>query len=129
MARSKNPIIVIVTMALLGAVVCAIIRFAYGAYIIGQAGESLSAVPLGLLLMDVMQLHRFAIYGAGGGAIFGVVLVLVDLLRYGGQGEDESWQNKAGVDPFADDEVKARRMELGDRYLKEHPAEEPKDDA
>ena len=128
MARSRNPIIVIVTMALLGAVVCAIIRFAYSAYIISQAGESLSAVPLELLLIDVMELHRYVVYGAGGGAIFGVVLVLVDLLRYGGQGEDESWQNKAGVKSFADDDVKARRMELGDRYLKEHPTEDSKDD-
>ncbi len=88
----------------------------------------MSAVPLELLLIDIMELHRFVVFGAGGGAIFGVVLVLVGLLRYGGQGEDESWQNKAGVNPIADDEVKARRMELGDRYLKEHPPEDPKDD-
>ena len=75
MARSRNPVVVIVTMALLGAVVCAIFRFAFVAYIISQAGESLRAVPLNVLLMGLMELHRFAVYGAAGGAILGVVLV------------------------------------------------------
>ena len=71
--------------------------------------------------MDVMELHRFALYGAGGGAIFGIILVLVDLLRYGGQTEGGTWKNTEVANPFADDEVKARRMEIGDRYQKEHP--------
>jgi hypothetical protein len=121
MARSRNPVAVIVTMALLGAVVCAIFRFAFVAYIISQAGESLRAVPLKVLLMGLMELHRFAVYGAGGGAILGVVLVLVDLLRYGGRSADRSWENRQDVNPFARDEVKARRMAAGGRYMQEHP--------
>ncbi len=121
MTRSKNPVFVIFSMTLLGTVVSAVIRFAYSAYIVVQAGDSLTSVPLKLLLIDVMELHRFALYGAGGGAIFGIILVLVDLLRYGGQAEDYSRKNTEVVRPFVEDEVKARRMEIGDRYQKEHP--------
>ncbi len=96
-------------------------RFIYFAYVFVQAGESLNSVPLELLLIDVMEIHRFALYGAGGGAILGIILVLVDLLRYGGQAEDYSWKNSEDSQPFAEDEVKAHRMEIGDRYQKEHP--------
>ncbi len=65
----------------------AVARFIYFAYVFVQAGESLNSVPLELLLIDVMEIHRFALYGAGGGAILGIILVLVDLLRYGGHAE------------------------------------------
>ena len=120
MARSKNPVSVVFSMTLLGAFVSAVVRFAYSAYIIVQAGETLTSVSLKLLLLDVMELHRFALYGAGGGAVFGIALVLVDVLRYGGQAKDDSWKNTEGVKSFAEDEVKARRMEIGERYQKEH---------
>ncbi len=121
MSRSKNPITVIFSMALLGTLLCVIARFGYVAYIIVQADESLNSLPLELLFIDVMELHYFALYGAGGGVIFGIILVLVDLLRYGGQAEDYSWKNSEDSQPFAEDQVKAHRMEIGDRYQKEHP--------
>jgi len=121
MARSRNPVSVIFSMTLLGTLVSAGVRFAYSAYIIVQAGDSLTSVPLKPLLMDVMALHRFALYGAGGGAIFGIALVLIDLLRFGGRAEGGSWRNTEVVKPFAKDEVKARRMEIGDSYQKQHP--------
>ena len=124
MARSRSPIAVIVTMALLGTVGCAIGRFAYSAYVISQEGIGLSTVPLEPLLMDVMELHWFALYGFVGGTVFGIVLVLVDLLRGDGRDDDYGWRRRVDIDPDADDEVKARRMEIGDRYLKENP---PKD--
>jgi hypothetical protein len=101
--------------------VSAVARFIYFAYVFVQAGESLNSVPLELLLIDVMEIHRFALYGAGGGAILGIILVLVDLLRHGGQPEDYTWKYREVVKPFYEDEVKARRMEIGDRYQKEHP--------
>ncbi len=129
MARSKNPVSVIFSLTLLGALVSAGVRFAYSAYMIVQAGETLTSVPLELLLMDVMALHRFALYGAGGGAVLGVALVLVDLLRYGGQAEGGSWKGTEVVNPFARDEVKARRMEIGDHYQKQHPPKEQDGDA
>ena len=108
-------------MTLLGALVSAVVRFAYSAYIIAEAGESLNSIPVDLLLIDVMELHRFALYGAGGGAIFAITLVLIDLLRFGGQAETYSWKHADVIKPFAEDEVKARRMEIGDRYQKENP--------
>ena len=127
MASAKNPFSVIVTMLFLGAFLSAVARFAYVACVIVQAGKALDSVPLELLLIDVMELHWFALYGAGGGAVFGIVLVLVDRLRYGGQGEDRSRKVREDVDPFAGDEVKLRRMEMGDRYLKDHPPSDQND--
>ena len=124
MARSKHPVLVIVSMTLIGALVTALARFAYLAYIIVQAGESLGSVPVKILLIDVMELHWFAIYGAVGGALFGIVLVVLDLARYGGQSEELSWKARETVSPFVGDEVKARRMEVGDRFLKEKKLKE-----
>jgi hypothetical protein len=121
MVRSRSPISAIVTMALLGTVVCAIARFGYSAYVINQEGVALSAVPLKLLLTDIMELHWFAVYGFVGGAVFGIVLVLTDLVRSSGHEDGSAWKDRVDVDPFADDEVKARRMQIGDRYLKENP--------
>jgi hypothetical protein len=124
MARSRSPIAVIVTMSLLGAVVGAIARFAFGAYVVSQEGLALSDVALELLLLDVMRLHWFAIYGALGGGVFGVVLVLVDVLRASARDDGYVPRNRVDIDPFADDKVKARRMEIGDRYVKENPPED-----
>lgn len=128
MARSKNPFFVILSMIFLGVLIAVLARFSYSAYVIVQAGESLRAVPLNLLLVDVMGLHRFALYGAGGGAVFGVVLVLVDLVRYRGRAEDYTWKRREVIKPFAEDEVKARRMEIGDQYLKEQSSKGRDDD-
>jgi len=129
MTRSKNPASVIFSMTLLGALVSVVVRFAYSAYIVVQAGETLTSVPLKLLLVDVMALHRFALYGAGGGAVLGIALVLVDLLRYGGQAEDYSWKSSEVAKPFAEDKIKAQRMAIGDRYQKEHPPKGQNGDA
>jgi hypothetical protein len=116
MARSRNPVLAVVSMALLVAFVTAVVRFAYLAYLIVQAGESLRSVPVRVLLMDVMGLHWFALYGAVAGGLFGAVLVLVDKLRYQGREEELSWSPRGEIKPFADDAVKARRMEMGERY-------------
>jgi len=129
MARSRSPIAVIVTMALLGASVCTIARFAYSAYVISQEGVALTAVPLKLLLTDVMELHWFVVYGVVGGIVFGIVLVLTDLVRSSGYEDSSAWKDRVDIDPFADDGVKARRMEMGERYLKENPPGGEKGDA
>ena len=119
MTRSRNTVVAIVSMALLVAVVTVAIRFSYLAYIIVQAGESLGSVPVRVLLLDVMGLHWFALYGAVAGGVFGAVLVVVDRLRYDGREEDLSWSPRGEIRPFAEDAVKARRMEMGERYGKE----------
>lgn len=131
MHRRKNPVVVILFLVLVGALLTAIVRFGYFAHLIVQAGESesLTSVPLDVLLLEVMELHRGAIYGAVGGAILGIILVLVDLLRYGGRGEEYTWSARdEEINPFAEDEVKARRMKMGDRYLKEHGSKGQKGD-
>ena len=127
MSRRKNPIVSILSLAIVGAMLTAIVQFGVYAHRILKAGESLTSVPLDVLLFEVMSLQRGAVYGAAGGAILGVVLAIVDLLRYGGRGEDYTWTARdEGVNPFADDEVKARRMKMGDQYLKERDAKDGK---
>lgn len=126
MVRSRSPTAVIVTMALLGTVGCAVVRFAYSAYVISQEGVGLNAIPMKPLLMDVMGLHWFALYGLVGGTIFGIILVLTDLLRSGGRDDDYASRRRVDIDPDAADEVKLRRMEIGDRYLKENPPDNQK---
>ena len=125
MARSKNPVSVFLTMALVGALVGVIARFIYSAWVITQAGESLSSIPPTPLLVDVMQVHWFALYGAGVGAVLGIVLIVIDMLRYGTEEDELEWRSQEVIKPFAEDTVKARRMAAADEYLKENP---PKDD-
>jgi hypothetical protein len=124
MARSKSPFFVIFSMTLVGALVGALIRFAYSALVIAQAGESMGSVPAKLLLVDVMELHLYALYGAVGGALFGVVLVVVDVLRYSGREDELSWKVREEYKPFTEDHVKARRMEMGDQFLKERESKQ-----
>ena len=121
MSRSKSPVFVIISMVLLGALVGAVVRFAYCAYIFLQVGESLTSVSIKQLLIDVMEVHHFALFGVGGGAALGLILVLVDLLRFGGRSETYTWKASGDFKPFAQDEVKARRMQVGTRYVREHP--------
>lgn len=108
-------------MTILGALVTALARFAYLAYILIDSGESLTSVSLDVLLVDVMELHWVAGYGALGGAVLGIVLVLIDLIRRGGRSDDYSWKSIEDFKPFTEDKVKAHRMETGDRFLKENP--------
>jgi hypothetical protein len=124
MSRSKNPVVVILSLTILGVLVTAIARFAYLAYILIESGESLTSVPLDVLLLDVMELHWAAGYGALGGAVLGIILVLADLIRYGGRSDDYSFKDIEDYKPFTEDKVKAHRMETGDHYLKENPPED-----
>lgn len=129
MTRFKNPAFVIFYMVLLGALASVVVRFAYCAYVFLQVGESLTSVSVKLLLIDVMELHRFALYGVGGGVVLGVILVLVDLLRYPGRSEQYTWRATEDLNPYVKDEVKARRMQTGDRFLKEHQGKRQNGDA
>lgn len=119
MARPKSPFSVLLTMVLVGALVGILGRFVYSAYVITQAGESLRWTPPGPLLIDVMEIHWFALYGAGVGAVLGVVFILADFLRSGEAGYGRASSSKEEISPFAEDKVKAQRMALGERYLDE----------
>lgn len=118
MAKPRNTFSVLLTMGLVGALLGIIARFAYGAYVIVQAGESLRSIPPTPLLFEVMEIHWYALYGAGVGAILGVLLIILDVLRPGTD-EPLTWGAREVIDPFAEDAVKSRRMAAGDRYLQE----------
>ena len=119
MARSRNPVAAFLTMALVGALVGIIARFVYGAYVITEAGESLRSIPPTPLLFEVMEIHWYALYGAGVGAVLGVMIIVIDTLRYGAGEDEPEWRPREVIKPFAEDAVKSRRMEAGSRYLEE----------
>jgi len=58
-------------------------RAAWAAYAIVAAGESLAGVPIPVLAFDVMHLHVAAAWGAGAGAIVGLLARLPRWLRIG----------------------------------------------
>ena len=118
MARSKRPITLILTLALMGALGCVIARYFYLAYVLTQAGESLDSVPFTTLAIDVMELHWFGLIGAGAGAVLGAIIALIDILAFG-QRQELTWKESDVVHSFVDDEVKAQRMQAGADYLEQ----------
>jgi len=115
-------------MTLVGALVGSLGRFVYSAYVITRAGESLGSTPPIPLLIVVMEVHRFALYGAAVGAVLGVVFILTDFLRSGEAGHGRASSSREEISPFAEDKVKAHRMALGERYLDEANQEDGGDE-
>ena len=115
-------------MTLVGALVGIVARFVYSAYVIGEAGESLGSTPPAPLLLDVMEIHWFALYGAAVGVVLGVVFILTDFLRSGEAGHDRISSSGEEISPLAEDKVKAHRMALGERYLDEANQEDGGDE-
>jgi hypothetical protein len=119
MVRAKSPVSAFLTMALLGALVGILGRFAYSSYVITRAGESLGSIPPTPLLVDVMKIHWFALYGVVAGATLGVLFILVDFLRAASGEQNPASSSREELNPLAEDKVKAQRMALGERFLEE----------
>jgi hypothetical protein len=124
MAASKKPFALILSLAFVGALVCVVIRFAYLAFVLIAAGESLESVPLKTLLIEVMELQYYALIGAGVGAILALIIAIIDMLRSSPR-EDLKWRTEELDRPFADDTVKAKRMQVGEDYLDHRGDETP----
>jgi hypothetical protein len=67
---------------LLGAVVSACVIFLYRADTLASVGISPNSVPLFTLLTDVMELHRWAAYGAALGVLAALLATLAGLVRW-----------------------------------------------
>ena len=124
MTKARGPGSVLLTMSIVGGLVAVLGRFAYSAYVIVRAGESLSSIPPGPLLLDVMQLHWFALYGVAAGAVLGVVFIVTDIVRAGGGDRQVTPASGEELNPLAEDKVKAQRMALGERFLDEADQED-----
>lgn len=107
---------VIVSLALLGAVLTGVVRFGYLAHVIVERGASLDSVPFLTLTNEVMRLHVAALYGAAGGALLGAIIVLVDIVRFGAR-EPLRWHGREVGQPGADDLIKSSGARVADEYL------------
>ncbi len=69
MARNAS----VIGWSLAGALITTLAAAAWRAYIIVQGGHSLTAVPPFDMAFRVMELHKFALYGAIGGGLIGLI--------------------------------------------------------
>ena len=114
--RSRRPLVAVLSLAFLGALASGIARYAYLADILVDAGVNLDTVPFATIAIEVMELPRFALYGAAGGAVVGVLLALLDLLR-SGRKPDYTWAEREVSSAGADELIKRRKAQAADEYL------------
>ncbi|MDX1432442.1 MAG: hypothetical protein R3286_08325 [Gammaproteobacteria bacterium] len=122
MARSGRPLAAIVSLALLGALLGALARYAWAMYRFSAAGEDTGAVPFGQLAIDVMQLHVYALYGAAAGAALGLAVVLVDLVFFRPRRRYD-WSKREVTADGADTIIKQRRAQRAEAYLEQRRRE------
>ena len=110
-------IISIFVWTFLGGVLTAAVVFADRAYALISSGRGLTDVPLPVLLVNVMELPTWAMYGAMGGAVLSLLFKIPVLFRW-------LWRSKRKTEeveliPFkdADDVIKALRKERAEKYL------------
>lgn len=111
-------IMMIVLMSLIGGFLLAFVMFFYRAYILASSGADLNKVPLPSMLLDVMELDRYAMYGASAGAVVGVAWVISSLFsrRRLKQPLNERLSNGSSfID--ADSAIKSMRERKAKEYL------------
>lgn len=102
--------------AVAGALSVACIVFLYKMYTLADAGVAPGSVSFGALLIGKMQLHWFAVYGAGGGAVLGFLSLIPEVLR-------EIRMRKSPVVPASDDSwdpdsiIRSMRAKRAEEYL------------
>ncbi len=115
------------TWAIAGALLCALVMLCYRLYIFDRAGQ-LQGIPLGSLLtdpgvlFDAMRLHTYALMGAVGGAIVGLLwALLTGLIRILVARRNAPAPSMSRADP--DDVIRNLRTQRADAYLAKRQAE------
>ena len=103
----------IVLWTLFGAVTTALAAFLYFAWILIQQGVRRDSIPIERLLFDTMGLDRYAFYGAAGGLVIGVLVVMVIALTSKRDAQPNAMDAMADPDTL----IKMRRAKLADNYL------------
>ena len=105
---------ILLGLTIVGAVATVLVMFLKQAYTLISNGVPRDRVPVEELLLDVMKLDQFAIYGAIGGAVLAVLILVIQGLS--------ALMNKRGAksskpehDPHAI--LQARREQIADEYL------------
>lgn len=111
-------LMMIVLMSLIGGFLSAFAMFFYRAYILASSGADLDEVPLPTMLLDVMELDRYAMYGLAAGAVVGVVWVASSLMSRSWSRQANS-QNADNEPSFidADSAIKSMRERKAREYL------------
>lgn len=106
----------LVAWAITGAILVSLVVFAEKAWALHSSGIALTSLPLASLLTDVMELPKYATYGAGGGTLIGLLMKLRLLIRYL---LNRDKPTSTGDTPFVDvdDQIKAMRKERAEQYL------------
>lgn len=116
-----NALMKVLLWAFLAAFVTACAMFLVRAYILASAGVDLPSVPLARLAFEVMELHRFAAYGAGAGGLLGLASVVLARVRArGSRANPQPILTSEGPDP--DERIRARRAERAKAYLERKTA-------
>jgi len=112
-------ILSVIVWTFIGGIVAAAVIFVDRAYILARSGFTLTSVPFPSLILDVMELPKWALLGAVGGAIFGILLKLPAMSRWLWRKEQKP--KEIDLIPFKDpdDVIKALRKEKAEQYLAE----------
>lgn len=116
-------LMMIVLMSLIGGFLSAFVMFFYRAYILASSGANLDKVPLPTMLLDVMELDRYAIYGVGAGAVVGLCWVISSLVsrRRFRQPVSANPSGSSFID--ADSTIKSMRERKAKEYLAQRKSE------
>ncbi len=109
-----RSVLLFVLFSILGAVVAALGMFLYQAYILATSGVSPDAVPIKTMLLEVMELHLYSMYGAVAGGGLGAFWMLVRRWR-ARRTEVPEEQDMLLHDP--DLTIKTIRAKRADEYL------------
>ncbi len=107
----------ILRWSLLGACATAALVFLYRAYILSARGYSVTMLPPGTLLIEVMELHRYAGIGAALGAVFRIVVAIPALLRRTRHPPNLPPDLGPGLEDDVEAKLHARNKERAERYL------------
>ncbi len=110
-------LMMVVLMSLIGGFLSAFVMFFYRAYILSSSGANLDKVPLPTMLLDVMELDRYAVYGLAGGAVVGMCWAISSLLSRWRLRRPVSAQQVDSNFIDADSAIKSMRERRAEEYL------------
>ena len=110
-------LMMIVLMSLIGGFLSAFVMFFYRAYILASSGADLDQVPLPTMLLDVMELDRYAAYGLADGSVVGLAWAISSLVSRWRLRPPSTVQPDGSGFIDADSAIKSMRERRANEYL------------
>lgn len=105
---------VLLGFGLVGAIGVVLVMFIYQAYVLISRGVPRDKLPVDQLLLEVMNLDTWAVLGAGGGLVLGVLALLGGAIR-GAFGGRRAKPSGPAHDPHQI--IQSQREQVADEYL------------